>query len=110
MQASSLIRRVRFKCAIRVLKISRIGLMKKLILRLPRRKVMQKNPVYQNEREKKGRGKMYNFNDEERALFEIYKAKTSEETIQNIEENINEAFGEIREKLIIIKDSLQNGN
>lgn len=53
---------------------------------------------------------MYNFNDEERALFEIYKAKTSEETIQNIEENINEAFGEIREKLIIIKDSLQNGN
>lgn len=71
---------------------------------------MQKNPAYQNEREKKGRGKMYNFNDEERALFEIYKAKTPEETIRNIEKNINEASGEIREKLTKIKDRLQNGN
>ncbi len=53
---------------------------------------------------------MYNFNDEERALFEIYKAKTPEETIRNIEKNINEASGEIREKLTKIKDRLQNGN
>ena len=72
--------------------------------------MMQKNPVYQNEREKKGRGKMYNFNDEEKALFELYKAKTPEETIRNIEENINEASGEIYKKLIKIKMSLQNGN
>lgn len=71
----------------------------------------QRNPVYQNEREKKGIGKkMYNFNDEEKALFEIYKAKTPEETIRNIEENINEASGEIREKLIKIKEKLEKRN
>lgn len=72
---------------------------------------MQKNPVYQNEREKKGKGKkMYNFNDEEKALFEIYKAKTPEETIRNIEENLTEVSGEIREKLLKIKKILENGN
>lgn len=71
----------------------------------------QRNPVYQNEREKKGIGKkMYNFNDEEKALFEIYKAKTPEETVRNIEENLTEVSGEIREKLMGIKEILENGN
>ena len=71
----------------------------------------QRNPVYQNEREKKGTGKkMYNFNDEEKALFEIYKAKTPEETVRNIEENLAEVSGEIREKLMGIKEILENGN
>ena len=51
----------------------------------------QRNPVLQKERERKGKGKqMYNFNDEEKALFKIYKAKTPEETIWNIEENLTE--------------------
>lgn len=53
---------------------------------------------------------MYNFNDEEKALFEIYKGKTLEETLRNIEDNMNEVSGEIREKLIKIKIQIENGN
>lgn len=53
---------------------------------------------------------MYYFNDEEKALFEIYKGNTPEETIYNIEKNIDEVSGEIREKLIKIKIQIENGN
>lgn len=53
---------------------------------------------------------MYNFNDEEKALFEIYKGNTPEETLKNIRDNMNEASEEIREKLIKIKMHIENGN
>lgn len=53
---------------------------------------------------------MFNFNDEEKTLHDIYKGNTKEETIQNIEQNLHEAPEEIKRQLIRIKDKLENGN
>ena len=53
---------------------------------------------------------MIQFNDEERALHEIYKGETKEETISNIEKAMPESPDHMRERLRKIKKMLENRN
>lgn len=53
---------------------------------------------------------MIQFNDEERALHEIYKGMTKEETISNIGNAIPESPEHMKERLEKVKRMLENRN
>ena len=53
---------------------------------------------------------MIQFNDEERAVHEIYKGETKEETISNIEKAIPESPEHMKERLEKVKRMLENRN